>query len=211
MKVLATMSLCVLSIVFCAGQNIGIDAPAPSEKLEVGGIIFTNTGGVKFPDSTLQTTAAYNTEPETSVDDRSFIVMEVDGYPWVIDTAGVQGTRVIGFNHHIYHPENSIPIHDWIQVTKAIDMTTPLAFGDLVASTIISDINLHFLRFTPAGLEEYFTITLENCAFLDQRTRLAYLGYQQWAHVEDLQIAFEIITYYDIVSGNIYVHNTQSQ
>lgn len=210
MKVFTALSLGVLSTVFCTGQNLGINAPAPSEKLEVGGIIFTNTGGVKFPDSTLQTTAAYNTDPETSVDDRSFIVMEVDGYPAVIDTAGLQGTRVIGFSHHSFSSGGGSVQLDPIQVTKAIDKTTPLAFGDVVAGQIISSIDLHFLRFTPTGLEEYFTITLQNCKLLDQRTRLAYLGDQQWAHVEDLEIDFQIITYLDIDSGILYMHDALS-
>lgn len=40
-------------------QNVGINLQKDPEKtLEVGGIIFTNSGGIMFPDSTIQTTAA---------------------------------------------------------------------------------------------------------------------------------------------------------
>ncbi len=38
--------------------NVGIGLDNPSERLSVGGIIETTTGGVRFPDGTLQTTAA---------------------------------------------------------------------------------------------------------------------------------------------------------
>ena len=42
-------------------QNVGIGTNNPTEKLEVNGIIFTSQGGIKFPDGTIQTTAAPTT------------------------------------------------------------------------------------------------------------------------------------------------------
>ena len=44
-------------IVNTAG-NVGIGDTSPSEKLEVNGIIYSNSGGIKFPDGTVQTTAS---------------------------------------------------------------------------------------------------------------------------------------------------------
>ena len=38
--------------------NVGIGTTAPTQKLEVAGQIFSNTGGFRFPDNTVQTTAA---------------------------------------------------------------------------------------------------------------------------------------------------------
>ena len=38
-------------------ENVGIGTTQPTEKLEVNGIIFSNSGGIKFPDGTIQTTA----------------------------------------------------------------------------------------------------------------------------------------------------------
>ena len=38
--------------------NVGIGLPIPTQKLEVAGIIYSNTGGFKFPDGTIQTSAA---------------------------------------------------------------------------------------------------------------------------------------------------------
>jgi hypothetical protein len=38
--------------------NVGIGTSSPSEKLTVAGVIYSTTGGIKFPDGTIQTTAA---------------------------------------------------------------------------------------------------------------------------------------------------------
>jgi len=37
--------------------NVGIGTPAPGQKLSVAGIIESTSGGIKFPDGTIQTTA----------------------------------------------------------------------------------------------------------------------------------------------------------
>lgn len=41
-------------------EKVGIGTAAPAEKLSVNGIIHTMTGGVKFPDGSIQTTASQN-------------------------------------------------------------------------------------------------------------------------------------------------------
>jgi hypothetical protein len=43
--------------------NVGVGIATPLEKLSVAGVIQTTSGGVKFPDATIQTTAAVNQSP----------------------------------------------------------------------------------------------------------------------------------------------------
>jgi len=46
------------SVIAESGGNIGVGIAAPTAKLQVAGIIHSTTGGVKFPDGSVQTTAA---------------------------------------------------------------------------------------------------------------------------------------------------------
>jgi len=45
--------------------NVGIGTSSPTEKLQVVGIIYSTTGGFKFPDGTIQTTAATSGDGNT--------------------------------------------------------------------------------------------------------------------------------------------------
>jgi hypothetical protein len=45
-------------IIAKGGGNVGIGQNNPGEKLHVNGIVYSSSGGLKFPDSTIQTTAA---------------------------------------------------------------------------------------------------------------------------------------------------------
>ncbi|MHC5054992.1 MAG: hypothetical protein ACYTKD_09790 [Planctomycetota bacterium] len=46
-----------------SGGNVGVGTAAPAEKLSVAGVVESTAGGVKFPDATVQTTAAVNQPP----------------------------------------------------------------------------------------------------------------------------------------------------
>jgi len=52
---------------FFASGNVGIGTKYPSDKLEVAGIVHSTTGGFKFPDGTLQTTAGLTNDGDWSV------------------------------------------------------------------------------------------------------------------------------------------------
>ena len=48
----------VVQSLYAGGNRVGIGTNAPTQKLEVAGQVFSTSGGFRFPDNTLQTTAA---------------------------------------------------------------------------------------------------------------------------------------------------------
>lgn len=58
--ILAVISAFGVAFNLSAQGNVGVGTAPPTEKLEVSGIIYTNVGGIRFPDETIQETAAFN-------------------------------------------------------------------------------------------------------------------------------------------------------
>ncbi len=54
-------------IVDATNGNVGIGASAPTEKFQVGGIVHSTTGGFKFPDGSVQTSAAVSATTAWSI------------------------------------------------------------------------------------------------------------------------------------------------
>ena len=67
---LCTLAHLVCIYSFVISQNVGIGTTNPSEKLEVNGIVYSNLGGIKFPDNTIQTTAAFASNTENAAETR---------------------------------------------------------------------------------------------------------------------------------------------
>jgi hypothetical protein len=68
------------SLVLGNNVNVGIGTSAPASKLTVVGLIHSTTGGIKFPDNTIQTTAATG-------GGASLTVKEEDGTPSVANVS----------------------------------------------------------------------------------------------------------------------------
>lgn len=71
--------------------NVGIGTASPTTKLEVDGMIYSKSGGIKFPDGTVQTSANGNVHFEGSSDGGQAVSARVTNIIFdknVIDTAG---------------------------------------------------------------------------------------------------------------------------
>jgi len=75
--------------------DVGIGTPTPTEKLEAAGIIYSNSGGFKFPDGTIQTTAASGGISNWSVDNS---VLYTNEY-WGLARGGADNKLWDGFVH----------------------------------------------------------------------------------------------------------------
>ena len=199
-------------ILFCIctplfAQNIGIDVPDPSEKLEVNGTIFTNAGGIKFPDSTLQTTAAFNSSVSQAAGPRQYILMEllingnyVPGPDSAINVD--EGIRVIDFEFE--HSRNSgNPFLNFCRLTKEVDKASiPILQAFHQANS--GEVTLHFLLVNAMNqLEEYYQIKMINAQISGVNQKIDYTG-DGWSHLETLDLLYERITFEHFPSGQAY-------
>jgi len=58
LHIIGTMGTTATTTLAISGGNVGIGTASPGQKLSVAGVIESTTGGIKFPDGTIQTTAA---------------------------------------------------------------------------------------------------------------------------------------------------------
>ncbi len=75
---------------FLDNGNFGIGVTNPSQKLEVAGQIFSNTGGFRFPDNTVQTTAAVTATGANFIQNQAT--------PQASSSFNITGTGTIGGN-----------------------------------------------------------------------------------------------------------------
>ncbi len=97
--------------------NMGVGTTSPSEKLEVTGTVYSSTGGFKFPDATVQTTAAASSETRTPI----------ATIPYTISTSGsyylTQNLEHTGSDIGIYIDANFVTL-DLNGFTISGDQTT---------------------------------------------------------------------------------------
>lgn len=195
------------SILFCLtygftvhSQNVGIGTNAPSEKLEVGGMIYTNQGGIKFPDETIQTTAAMNNSNyENGVLRRqAFIIFDgvADTFEIIeLSQGGVLTNGNTSGQNQFKMKVNIEPSSITLWNRHFTGQNTPKA-------------TIHFRQSTSPL--SYYTIELRNAfvASLDMST--SFLGTVNYAHAMEIALHFISIEIRSFPGNNCYCWNYQT-
>lgn len=199
MKYLFLLVLCCLFVSFSSAQNIGIGTPQPTEKLEVGGMIFTNQGGVKFPDSTVQTTAAYSNQvPNPNISGRvraeMFLINpnipsgSASGLPLLSAVNGVSLPNDVSLGGSGTSGKSTF---EDFTVTRNVDMYSSqlhhlTATGGLIVNIIVN----YYLSDGNNGERLYQRYTFEECYLTSffQNFNFHPSGYYQ--HIETVSFAF---------------------
>ncbi|NNF34770.1 MAG: hypothetical protein HKN68_11700 [Saprospiraceae bacterium] len=195
------------------GQDkVGIGVTNPKEKLEVAGKVFSNQGGFKFPDSTVQATAAYNTSTSDAA------LPKLLGY---IKIENVQGpiTRDLHFkNGNGGHYENLIPVYEHEIEIEYVGGLSPYNFGPLQIASDISiaapdlleafanassfrDVNLYLLEDMGGTEIVYSEIALRTSALLNYNQKQIFTGDSQYAHLNRFSFNYDRITLTVYYSG----------
>lgn len=167
-----------------AQDNVGIGTTNPTEKLEVSGIVYTNSGGIRFPDQTLQETAAFNDNgPEDASTPNGQVYVTISTVsPAINDTIWLYAISSGGVNGAISGATTAVP---FIMV-KESDTTSVRLFQKSVLNTSMAYARIHFT--TSSGFL-YQTIELDNVSVEDIGFRLVYLGNNEYAHLEEFELA----------------------
>jgi type VI secretion system secreted protein Hcp len=157
MKTLLTTLFSIATfIVF--GQNVGIGTTQPTEKLEVNGIIFSKTGGVKFPDGSVQTTAytpatanqatlsglVVEFAPEVAI---NIVGSANDGVITnALNVSSAQEGIAIGVSISNGTQTSSAPNFSELSISRIADVNTAQLRKLLATSTIIPYIEVYYLK-----------------------------------------------------------------
>jgi len=184
MKAPLCLCLAFLPGIILSQTNVGIGTTNPSEKLEVSGIVYTNTGGVRFPDMTLQETAAFNEDgPEDASSPNGHVYLTISTTsPPINDTIWLFEISQGGVNGSLGGATTAVPF----LLTKEIDTTSLPLLQKSLQNNTLTYARIHFT--TSTGFH-YQTIELENVFVEDIGYRLVYRGNGEYAHLEEFELA----------------------
>jgi type VI protein secretion system component Hcp len=192
------------------GQNIGIGTSDPSEKLEVSGMIYTNEGGIKFPDETVQTTAAYNMPSQTHPVNRGagfgkFLNADLDG---TTDTLGLTKTSIIyEFDFKVERIGPDVVISD-ITIVKQTDRGSPGFYKFLLNETTAPTMEFNLTRPNSSGeLEIYYKIKMTSVAVTSVTPQLRPSLDGHYVNTDRITLFPFTLTLHDIPSGKCYCWN----
>ena len=138
-------------------QNVGIGTPNPTEKLQVNGMIYTSQGGIKFPDNSVQTTAAFNNSGTNQF--AGDIIMTINGpgqdFKGIINQYGIiDGINLL--NQQVLLERPIITTQGGISlgkmdvkeytIRKPIDNTSSGFFKAMASGTKISEVIIYYIK-----------------------------------------------------------------
>lgn len=177
------------------------------DPLEVDGIIHTTDGGVKFPDNTIQTTAAMASNPTNiaTMNQVPKVWMTEGG---ITDTLSVLDIKSFGVERNVnVGPSITFYSAQFLKLvlTKELDDSSWKIFRNTTGSTSPYDVHLSFRD--SAGME-YLHVLLEAAYFVKQTSYSSVKNIGSHANLEEIEIIAVQITYDD--GQNSWCWDTQS-
>ncbi|MBN3034448.1 MAG: type VI secretion system tube protein Hcp [Bacteroidales bacterium] len=185
-------------------QRVGIGTSDPQARLSANGMVQSVSGGFKFPDGTVQTTASENAREESgAAEGRWWIAMECSECPGSWQIQGYEGcSQVFKLEWGLQWPfdggTGQITGSRELQaltVTKNIDKATVCYIQKCDQGSNIPSIKFKFIWFDPptGNIQEYYKIELTNCRVVDLHHDIVYMGNERLAHMDVISILYEEI------------------
>ena len=190
------------------GQNVGVGTPTPTEKLEVAGTIFTNEGGVKFPDQTIQTTAAFNPPTPTIPVERGIGFIKFNNADLDGNIDSLDETKL----SLLYSMDIGFAIPPFtagdFRISKQTDRGTPNLLKFLYNATNLPTVNIFLTRPDTSGnLEIYYKIKLTNVKVAEHTQLVVPHTGGYYLHTDQIALEYQTIMFHDVPSGKCYCLN----
>ncbi len=200
--------------------KVGIGTSSPTSALTSGGMVESLAGGVKFPDGTVQETAAssYGAEPKDAAEPRWVIGLDIDGIPGSWNQEGCEDCmRVFNCKWWLYQPYDTVTgqsttrrRHHVVTIMKDIDKASPRLMEKLITGQYIAHLVLNFYKIPPEqpngdpvqNLQPYYTITLEDVFVVAFTHEMVTQGNDKYAHMDKVSFTYDRIRF-TWIDGNI--------
>lgn len=208
MKVLQPFSLVItLLITLCISvnsQNVGIGTVSPTEKLEVSGIMYTNDGGVRFPDGTLQTTAAQSGNEVAASDTKLVGFLRINGITGPVDTLGLTGAFPVYKASQIISQPAGADFGD-LEVVTEFGTSAVTIMQRVAQGTIIDFITLDLAEINSMGNPLiYQQIGMGNATLTMSEFNLEHKIGNEFSHLIRLTISAEFVGWQEQIGGNCF-------
>ena len=192
---------CFFNTTIIIGQNVGVGVPLPSEKLEVAGIIYSNDGGIRFPDHTLQSTAYYNVATQDAANKRPQPLIYIEDVPGIYDTLGLEGVLPLLSSSSAFSSAG-FPVNEGMSIVLNSDFTTVHLSGLFMTGTTIPSVDIFYIAEDPIlGPFIYLAIHMTTVNITNFQTTSEYVGNGQFAQYDILNLVFDKISFTDYLTG----------
>jgi hypothetical protein len=201
------LGFCLFMPEIVSAQNLGVGTPTPSEKLEVQGKVYSNQGGFKFPDGTVQTTAAAQTDPEGESPSRLFGAMEVTGIQGDYNSGPIVDAIKVYDLNILTESSAGTTTPPLIELLVEVEKSTDRLFEKYVNGAVINEVLIHLLDNTES---RYFVVGMELVIIDRHNLKLVHVGNGEYAHVLALTLAPAKLSFSNLIENTCYCWNWQS-
>jgi len=172
-------------------DRVGIGTNNPDSRLAANGMIHSMSGGFKFPDGSVQSTASFSPGPEGAGDIRWLAGLDCNVLPgnW-----GIQGceqcTRVLGIHWKLLTDLQGHSSIDDLYFIHNVDRISPELIEYNCEGQVIPDMYFYYYRYdsVSGNINKYFTLRLQDVLVKAMDHNLIHIGNDQYVHIEKVNL-----------------------
>ncbi len=203
------LTLLITLCISVYSQNIGIGTASPTEKLEVSGIMYTNDGGVRFPDGTLQTTAAQSGNEVAASTTKLVGLLRINGISGPLDTLGLTGAFPVYQASQKMSQPQGIDFGD-LEVVTELGTSAVTIMQTVARGTVIDFITIDLAEINAMGNPLiYQKLGMGNATIAISEFNLEHKIGNEFSHLLRLTITAEFVGWQEQIGGNCFCWEKQ--